>query len=144
MKNALLFGPQLGSLCDITKVFELFSLSLDTCDSQNVLVKTLSWLLVHGLWRICLCQRDHLVGFASVALPPNPLTPGGTCTHCIRTDSRPAARGALLWDGSRMVARSGRCTAMLSMSQTTGARTKAICCPFHLQTHLKLCQQLPS
>lgn len=69
--------------------------------------------------------------------------PGGSCTHCIRTDSRPAARGALLWDGSRMVARSGRCTAMLSMSQTTGARTRAICCPFHLHSHLKPCQQLP-
>lgn len=74
----------------------------------------------------------------------SPVPPGGSCTHCIRTDSRPAAPGALLWDGSRTVARSGRCTAMLSMSQTTGARTRAICCPFHLHTHLKLCQQLPS
>lgn len=73
----------------------------------------------------------------------SPLPPDGTCTHCIRTDSRPAAPGAPLWDGSRTVARSERCTAMLSMSQTTGARTRAICRPFHLHTHLKLCQQLP-
>lgn len=49
-----------------------FSLCLLTCDSQNVLLKILSWLLIHGLWRICLCQRDHLVGFAWVALPLSP------------------------------------------------------------------------
>lgn len=77
-------------------------------------------------------------------LPPPLISPGGSCTHCIGTDSRPAARGAPLWDGSRTVARSGRCTATLSVSQTTGARTRAICCPFHLHTHLKPCQQFPS
>lgn len=32
--------------------------------------------------------------------------------------------------------------AMLSRSQITGARTRAICCPFHLHSHLMLCQQL--
>lgn len=117
-----------------------FGFDEKTHDSQNVLVKTFERPLIHGLFRFCLCQRDHLVGFASVAPPP----PGGCSTHCIRTDSRPAARGALWWDGSRAVARSGRCTATLSVSQTTGARTRAICCPFHLHTHLKPCQQLPS
>lgn len=71
-------------------------------------------------------------------------SPDWSCTGCISTDSQPAGWRVLLWGKPGWMPGLEGCTgpAMLSMSQTTGAWTRAICCPFHLHFHLMLCQQL--
>lgn len=82
--------------------------------------------------------------FPGTGLSNSPPPPDGSCTGCISTDPQPAGWGVLLRGKPGRVPGLGGCTgpATLSTSQTTGARTRAICCPFHLHSHLMLCQQL--
>lgn len=72
-----------------------------------------------------------------------PLLVGVVQVALAQTHSLLVSRVLLRGKPGRMPGLEG-CTgpAMLSRSQTTGARTRAICCPFHLHSHLMLCQQL--